>query len=182
MSAIIWIVLVGVIIYAAKYGKKERPKETDTYVIRERDPGQDGFEDPSSQRQADPVKINIYTDCYQAKYLLTRHEWYEFKKLREFARAKNLIICPKVRLLDIIVPREDKKNRKALLWKVQSKHVDFVICDENMHIKAILELDDSSHDRQDRIERDHFVDEILTSVGYKVIHTRCITENTLNGL
>ena len=64
--------------------------------------------------------------------------------------------------------------------KIQSKHVDFVLSDQNMNIVAILELDDSSHNRPDRQARDAFVDQILTGVGYMVIHTREINESTLS--
>lgn len=195
----VWLFLVAVIttaIYIKCKRKFERKAQkswktnwrkkqlkTEEHVFREKTPDQDWDrrEDPTQEETTNQNTIN-YKDCYQAKYLLTMNEWYEYKKLREFAKEKNLVICPKVRLLDIIAPREDKPNRKALLWKVQSKHIDFVICDENMKIKAILELDDNSHNRPDRIERDCFVDEILTSVGYKVIHTRSITEYTLSEL
>ena len=123
-----------------------------------------------------------YNQCYQAKSILTVNEWHEHRKLLEYATQKKLIVCPKVRLLDIIEPRSDQRDNTSLRYKVQSKHVDFVICDNNMNIKAILELDDSSHDRKERIERDQFVDQILTSVGYKIIHTRSITETTLEML
>lgn len=128
------------------------------------------------------VEEKSYAGCYQRKYLLTKNEYGEYKKLREYATQKHLIICPKVRLLDIIEPRHGRKDYTTLMRKIQSKHVDFVICDENLYIQAILELDDSSHDQQDRKARDLFVDEILTSVGYKVIRTRSITEQTLNGI
>ena len=123
-----------------------------------------------------------YSKSYQARQLLTKNEWHEHKKLSEYAAEKGLRICPKVRLLDIIEPKKGEKDYLALRGKIQSKHVDFVICDQNMHIKAILELDDNSHDRKDRQERDAFVDQILTSVGYIVIHTRGITETTLDVL
>lgn len=123
-----------------------------------------------------------YSQGYQAKYLLTKNEWYEYRKLKKYAEEMNLQVCPKVRLLDIIEPRSDAKNYMALLGKIQSKHVDFVICDQNLYIKAILELDDNSHNKADRLERDKFVNEVLASVGYKVIRTRSITEETLNPL
>ena len=119
-----------------------------------------------------------FSKSYQAKYLLTRNEWYEYKKLKPMADSRGLVICPKVRLLDIIEPRKGE-NYRSLMGRIQSKHVDFVLCDQDLHIKAILELDDSSHDRKDRQERDQFVDQILTGAGYKVIHTRSITEDTL---
>ena len=83
-------------------------------------------------------------------------------------------------MLDLIEPRKGQKNYLALINKVQAKHVDFVLCDKDLHIKAILELDDSSHDKADRQERDKFLDEIFASVGYKTIRTRSITEETLN--
>lgn len=135
-----------------------------------------------NERQTEKQNLIEYTKCYQAKYLLTKNEWHEHNKLRYLANQKGLIICPKVRLLDIIEPRAGERNYITLLRKVQSKHVDFVLCDQNMNIKAVLELDDSSHNRKDRQERDAFVDQILTSVGYTVIHTRAITETTLDVL
>ena len=78
--------------------------------------------------------------------------------------------------------RTGEKNHIVLLNKVSSKHVDFLICDKDLHIKCIIELDDNSHNQKDRQERDTFVDQILTSVGYKIIHTRAITETTLEGI
>ena len=123
-----------------------------------------------------------YSKSYQAKYLLTRNEWHEYKKLQRLAAERGLVICPKVRLLDIIEPRKGETNYKSLLYKVQAKHVDFLICDQDMHIKAILELDDNSHNKKDRQTRDAFVDQILTSVGYQVIRTYAIKENTLDDI
>ena len=111
---------------------------------------------------------------------MTKNEWNQYKKLKELADVKGYVICPKVRLFDIIEPKKGHEKNKTLMYKIQSKHVDFVICDKNLHIKAIIELDDSSHDKADRKERDTFVNLILRSVGYKVIHTRYITNDILD--
>ena len=89
--------------------------------------------------------------------------------------------CRFVRLLDLIEPKQGKGYMSAL-GKIQSKHVDFVITDPDLRIKAILELDDNSHNTAERKERDQFVDMVLSSVGYKVIHTRSITEETLKDI
>lgn len=121
-----------------------------------------------------------FSTAYQAKYLFTKNEWSQYKKLKELADIKGYVICPKVRLFDIIEPKKGHEKYKTLMYKIQAKHVDFLICDQNMHIKAVIELDDSSHDKKDRKERDAFVDLILKSVGYKVIHTRYITNNLLD--
>ncbi len=121
-----------------------------------------------------------YSGKYTKKYLLTKNEWYEYQKLKNLALNKGYQICPKVRLLDLIEPRRGDPKFKTLFYKVQAKHVDFVICDQNLHIKAILELDDNSHNQKDRMKRDEFVDLILKDVGYTVIRTRSITDTTLD--
>lgn len=159
----IWIIILGAAILALEL-----------YKIFKNRQGSD------TEKESDTKKD--YSQSYQRKYLLTKNEYREYLTLRKLAAEKGLIICPKVRLLDIIEPRKGEKDYKSLFFKVQAKHVDFVICDNDLRIKAILELDDSSHDQQDRQARDAFVDQILTSVGYKVIHTRAVTETTLDGL
>lgn len=133
------------------------------------------------EEKNEPNEID-YTTSYQAKYLLTKNEWYQHKKLKEIADTKGYVICPKVRLLDIMEPKRGEKKYKTLLYKIQAKHVDFLICDNDMHIKAIIELDDNSHNIESRIERDEFVDTILKSVGYKVIHTKYITPDILDNI
>ena len=134
------------------------------------------------QAEVQDNKRTNYDNCYQPKYLLTKNEWYAHKRLKEIADAKGYIICPKVRLLDIVEPRKGEKDWKSLFYKIQAKHVDFVICDSGMKIKAIIELDDTTHDKKDRQERDTFVDEVLRSVGYKVIRVRYISDNVLDYL
>lgn len=134
----------------------------------------------SSTKELKEKSIKEYRGHYQAKNLLTKNEWHEYKKLKQYAKAYGLQVCPKVRLLDIVEPKNGDPNYMAYMGKVKSKHVDFAICDADLHIMGILELDDSSHDRPDRQERDQFVDEILRDVGYTVIHTRYITESTLD--
>ena len=140
------------------------------------------------QLESDPEQETVmepevdYSQSYQAKYLLTRNEWYEYKKLKKYAAEKNLQVCPKVRLLDLVEPRKGAEHYKSLFYKIQAKHVDFLICDQDLHIKAVVELDDNSHMKADRQARDKFVDQVLTSCGFKVIRTRLVTEETLNGI
>lgn len=121
-----------------------------------------------------------YQDAYEAVNILTRNESENYKKLKIAADRKGYIICPKVRLADIVKPRNDPRYMSRF-GKIKSKHVDFVIYDGDMrHLKAIIELDDRSHDRKDRQERDEFVDFILNDCGYRVIHTRYITPDILD--
>lgn len=142
---------------------------------------QEAASDPEVKPEIIPEDKNVsYNSSYQKKYLFTKNEWYAHKRLVELAKEKNLVICPKVRLLDIIEPRSGEKNYMSLMGKIQSKHVDFVICDSSMRILGVVELDDNSHKLKDRQDRDEFVNEILTSVGYKVVHTYGIQDHTLD--
>ncbi len=120
-----------------------------------------------------------YKGCYKARYLLTKNEYAEYKKLKLLLEEKGYMIFPKVRLFDIIEPISNQKNYKTLMYKIQSKHVDFLICDSDLYIKAIVEIDDKSHDTKSRSERDSFVDEILQDVGYPVIRTRYVDDTIM---
>lgn len=88
----------------------------------------------------------------------------------------------KVRLLDLIEPRKGQDGYKTYFYKVQAKHVDFVLCAPNLVAKYIIELDDASHEADDRQERDNFVDTALTSCGYKILHMRAFDPASLNNL
>lgn len=121
-----------------------------------------------------------FTSAYQSKYFLTQNELHQYRDLKELADGKGYVVCPKVRLLDLIEPKRNHHKYRTLFYKIQAKHVDFVVCDGNMRVKVIVELDDSSHNHQARKDRDGFVDLILTSVGYKIIHTQYITNELLD--
>ena len=113
-----WIFAIGFAIFAIWFRFTEAQKENST-------------------TKADSKKD--YAQSYQRKYLLTKNEYREYMKLRQLAADRGLLICPKVRLLDIIEPRKGEKDYKSLFYKVQAKHVDFVICDQDLRIKAVLE-------------------------------------------
>jgi rRNA maturation endonuclease Nob1 len=79
------------------------------------------------------------------------------------------LICPKVRLADLVyTPRQE--DRQAALNRISRKHLDFVLCDAGTLRPALaIELDDRSHERTDRRERDVFVDQVLADVGLPLV-------------
>lgn len=114
---------------------------------------------------------------YQPKWLFSYNEKDAYRQLKVITDKYGLYLFAKVRLLDLVEPvKSNNPKYKTYFYKVQAKHVDFVICNEKLVAKLIIELDDSSHDTENRQERDKFVDEVLTSTGYKIIHTRAINE------
>lgn len=116
--------------------------------------------------------------AYQKRWLLTYNEKSAYKALKTICDENRLYLMTKVRLLDLAEPVKENPKYRSYFYKIQSKHIDFVICDEKLVARCMIELDDSSHDREDRAERDRFVDEVLESVGYRILHIRAVTEET----
>ncbi len=70
-------------------------------------------------------------------------------------------LSSKVRLADLFKVIQGPGQQSAFN-KIVGKHIDFVITDSaTSRILCGIELDDSSHQRPDRIERDRFVNEIF---------------------
>lgn len=111
---------------------------------------------------------------YKAKgAIFTKNEFPFFMELNKAIEQKELAIFPKVRLADIIEPKNHDSTWQTHFNKICSKHVDFLLCDTKTYTpKLIIELDDKSHDRTDRQERDAFVDQALGQAGIPIIHTR----------
>ena len=124
-----------------------------------------------------------YREAYRTRQILTKRELGEYLKLKQYADERGWLICPKVRLFDLIEPKSgyNRSDRQTLMNKVSSKHVDFVLVDQGMNVVGVLELDDRSHDRPDRMERDQFVRDALEGAGIVLIQTRSITPETLDG-
>lgn len=118
--------------------------------------------------------------AYKKRWLLTYNEKDAYKKLNDNAEEIGYTVFSKVRLLDLLEPVSGVQNYRSYFYKVQAKHVDFVLLDKKLVARCIVELDDSSHDADNRKVRDAFVDEVVTSVGYQIVHTRSITDETIN--
>ena len=84
--------------------------------------------------------------------------------------GENLVICPKVSLAEIFYVSRPDVNL-PYFNKINRKHVDFVLCSPKT-LKPVLaiELDDASHQRADRVERDEFVDDVFSTAGLRLIH------------
>lgn len=107
---------------------------------------------------------------YTAAKLLTKREYAFFKALQPIAIKYNLMICPKVRLADLVnVPKGIKDYTKWFNY-IKAKHVDFTICNTDLNVKLIIELDDQTHERPDRQKRDDFVDRVFKQVNIKLLH------------
>jgi very-short-patch-repair endonuclease len=95
-----------------------------------------------------------------------------FLGVLEQALGNEFRIMGKVRLADVlkVKPGLDGSARQRAFNKIQSKHLDFVACDPNdLSIQFAVELDDKSHDRSDRQNRDAFLDQAMEKAGLPII-------------
>lgn len=162
------IALLVVVIYFIQR-TKNKTKENSQREIEEAD--------PNTKKES-----LTFQNSYEPRYLMTLNEKAQYKKIKQWAEGKGLIVFSKVRLLDLIAPRKNQNNYQALLWKIQAKHVDFVICDNEIRVKGIIEINDNSHKQSKRIERDIFVTQVLRDCGYRVLQSYDITEEQLETL
>lgn len=136
--------------------------------------------------EQEPIKEKTgYEDAYEVRQILTYNERQNYKTLKEAADKKGYTVQIKMRLADIVKPRTGEfydKYYKANFQRISQYHVDFTILNDRMKVVAIIELDDSSHDRPDRIARDEKINSILKANQIKIIHTRYITPDILDGL
>jgi hypothetical protein len=111
--------------------------------------------------------------AYQARPgLMTAAELSFFKVLRAVVNGRSEIFA-QVSLGALLQVREglDASTWAAARNRMNCRYVDFVLCDLTKGSKPILvvELDDSSHARPDRQERDAFVDRACEAVHIPVL-------------
>lgn len=109
---------------------------------------------------------------YGRKPLLTRWELAALGEMRH-ELPPSLHVCPQVRLADLVSIRPmEAGERLGALNRVASKSVDFAVIDSAGRVLLVVELDDRSHERADRRERDHLVDAVLGECGIPVRRVR----------
>lgn len=111
--------------------------------------------------------------------VLTNREMVMYRILEGYCRKNKLVLLTKIRMADFIdtIDIGDQDIYDDALKNVWAKHVDFLICDYNdFRPKAAIEVDDSSHDSEDRRERDEFVDKVYNHVNLQIFHFRELNE------
>lgn len=81
------------------------------------------------------------------------------------------VICPKIGLGEIVFTSiRDPKLYRTYTNKIDRKHVDFLLCDPTT-MKPLfgIELDDRSHEREDRKQRDRFVGQVFKAAKLPLV-------------
>ena len=127
------------------------------------------FENKKEDREAWPYK--------KKNYFFNQSERKFYYTLSDILGDKYFLFS-KVRILDLLYLPKYQQNSYLYRNKIQSKHIDFLVCDkQNIKPLLIIELDGNSHLRKDRIERDKFVNEIFRDAGLPIIHIKVSDSN-----
>ena len=89
---------------------------------------------------------------YEPKFVLTKPEQILFHRLRE--ALPTYIVLAQVSMHRVIKP---KGGGKAAFNTISQKAIDFVICRPNFSVVCVVELDDSSHDKDRDMSRDTYM-------------------------
>ncbi|HRF01982.1 MAG TPA: DUF2726 domain-containing protein [Pirellulaceae bacterium] len=115
---------------------------------------------------------------------LTRREGLPYRKRgpivtkaeRKFLTALDLAVKGRwrifamVRIADLLEVIPETPNRLTWFNRIACKHIDFVLCDpESLEPRGAIELDDATHQRADRQERDAFVDAAFAAAKLPLI-------------
>lgn len=75
-----------------------------------------------------------------------------------------------VRIADLLTVAPGTQKRMTWQNRINGKHIDFVLCDrKNQEPLLAIEVDDRSHLRRDRQERDYFVDRAFDAASFPLL-------------
>ena len=95
-----------------------------------------------------------------------------FLGVLDLAAGKDFRVFGKVRVGDVLSPRagQDRSTRQIALNRINRKHFDFILCrPDDLTVLCAIELNDASHQRKDRQERDEFLAKACRSAGLPLI-------------
>lgn len=108
-------------------------------------------------------------DYKQKNFFMTRAEHLCYDALVTAVGDKYHIFA-QVHLPSIIDNKVVGQNWKGAFRHINQKSVDFVLCDKSyISPKLAIELDDRTHERQDRKDRDTEVERILEDAGLPLL-------------
>jgi hypothetical protein len=117
---------------------------------------------PQNTRSAVTYPYKVRDDFLSAAELSLYHVLMQVVSTRA-------VVLTKVRLADLFYVQRLNENRAAFN-RIAQRHVDYLLCHpQTMQPLLGVELDDVSHARKDRAERDDFVDNAFAAAGLPLL-------------
>lgn len=111
------------------------------------------------------TKKQLKYTYYKKSRVMTETEYIFWKILK---KSNAPVIIPQAHLSTFLNHKIKGQNWKGAFSHINSKSVDFLICNEIMEPLLAVELDDYTHDREDRKNRDEIVNNLIESSGIKL--------------
>lgn len=84
--------------------------------------------------------------------------------------TEEYFVAPKVGIKDFVGVKKGN-NYMKYFGHIAQRHIDFLVCKKDTLSPAFgIEIDDTSHERQNRKDRDQENDQIYNAIGIKVLH------------
>ena len=116
---------------------------------------------------------NNNADYFEKKNILTKAEYYFWRKLKVKCDENDVLICPKVRMEDLVnVKCEDKKIKQRYRGYIKSRHIDFILCDKDLNIIAGIELDDNTHKNENVKRVDNLKNDVFAAIDVPLIRIK----------
>jgi very-short-patch-repair endonuclease len=114
------------------------------------------------------LQPTVYIETVDSLLTTTEQKFYE---ALDVAVDGRLLILSKIRVADLFnVSSESRSARQKVFWSVACKHVDFALVEADiLRPVAAIELDDVSHRRADRQERDRLLDNLFEKAGLPLL-------------
>ena len=140
-----------------------------------------GLSDEAIDKTIDFISDLLFEkDEKSSKFEYPYHQVDEFitsAELNFFFNLKTVVgdsaqIFSKVKLSDLFYAKTgDFGKNRSYTNKIDRKHVDFLLCDPKTLKPSLgIELDDKSHQRVDRQERDDFVNHVFKAAKLPLMH------------
>lgn len=115
------------------------------------------------------------SNSYKKAELLTPREKGFYKELLTVSEKLNYTVSTKIRFADLVNVNDNVKKHspewQSNFNKIAKKHIDFALIQkDDLSVKMLIELDDSSHYAIDRQQRDAFVDSVCNQAGIPILH------------
>lgn len=116
---------------------------------------------------------------YFARKPLTEIEQVLYFRIRE--ALPDCIVLSQVAMPALIGVKQ-VQGRQAAFNRIQAKYVDYVVCLPDFTVVAVVELDDMTHTRPDRVRADTTKDTALRLAGHPIIRIKAHAMPTTDDL
>lgn len=95
------------------------------------------------------------------------------------AVGSDFYVFPQIHLSSLLNEKIKGQNWQRAFYHINGKSVDFVLCSKStLEPVLAIELDDASHNREDRRARDLEVERILANANFPLIRLKTSTKVT----